>query len=144
VQNYTDQLLQQFEATNGMPINATDWFNFYSFDIMGDLAFGRYVFSAISHFMLISASLRVSQLMRHCFDFRSFDMLKHGVEHYFLKALRADLAIIGVLSHMPWLLQFLKITPILNAEHLKFWEWVENQVKIRRQVSLDNWMSYAL
>lgn len=152
MRDYTDQLLQHIEATNGMPINVTDWFNFFSFDIMGDLAFGRCFFSGISlsFSLVICVSFRVSQLIRYCFDSRllksvhrltpknrSFDMLKQGVKHYFLKVLHADLAIIGILSHIPWLFQFLKITPILNAEHLKFWEWIESQVKIRRQVSLD-------
>jgi cytochrome P450 len=55
VVNYTDQLLAQIQATSGRPINVTDWFNFYSFDVMGDLAFGK-----------------------------SFNMLKDGVKHYFV------------------------------------------------------------
>lgn len=54
--NYTDQLLCQIQATAGRPINVTDWFNFYSFDVMGDLAFGK-----------------------------SFNMLKDGVKHYFVR-----------------------------------------------------------
>jgi len=54
VANYTNQLLARIQATSGSPTNMTDWFNFYSFDVMGDLAFGK-----------------------------SFNMLKDGIKHYF-------------------------------------------------------------
>jgi len=42
---------------------------------------------------------------------------------------------VGYLSHLPWLFPFLKITPILNAEHRKFWKWCTKQVAERRRVS---------
>ena len=58
---YTNQLLARIEATKGSPINMSDWFNFYSFDVMGDLAFGK-----------------------------SFNMLRDGVKHYFMTCLHAD------------------------------------------------------
>ncbi|KAH8593673.1 cytochrome P450 [Bisporella sp. PMI_857] len=107
VAKYTEELLAQIQATSGKPLNVTDWFNFYSFDVMGDLAFGK-----------------------------SFNMLKDGVKHYFLKSLHADMTNIGYLSHTLWLFPFLKTTPILNAEHLKFKKWVETQVKERREMKL--------
>lgn len=106
VVKYTDQLLAQIQATQGMPINVTDWFNFYSFDVMGDLAFGK-----------------------------SFNMLRHGVKHYFMKCLHADMQNVGYLAHVTWLFPFLKITPVLNTEHLKFWSFCTKQVAERRQVS---------
>lgn len=40
VRLYTDQLISQFNERSGQAINACQWFNFYSFDIMGDMAFG--------------------------------------------------------------------------------------------------------
>lgn len=39
--NHTNQLLAQIESTTGALINVADRFNFYSFDLMGDLAFGK-------------------------------------------------------------------------------------------------------
>lgn len=40
VRLYTDQLISQLNEHSGKAINACQWFNFYSFDIMGDMAFG--------------------------------------------------------------------------------------------------------
>lgn len=105
VSRYTDQLLAQLETSQGKPINMTTWFNFYSFDVMGDLAFGK-----------------------------SFGMLQEGVVHYFMKSLHADMTNIGLFSHMLWLFPLFKATPILNYEHKRFWKWVNAQVDGRRKV----------
>lgn len=88
-----------------MPFNVSDWFNFYSFDVMGDLAFGK-----------------------------SFGMLRDGVKHYFMKSLHADMTNVGYLGHLMWLFPLLKMAPVLNVEHLKFWEWVGQQVEERKKV----------
>ena len=41
IRNYDEQLREQLKAFGGRPVNARDWFHFYAFDIMGDLAFGE-------------------------------------------------------------------------------------------------------
>jgi tryprostatin B 6-hydroxylase len=33
--------MDQINAFSGKPLNASLWLNFYSFDVMGDLAFGQ-------------------------------------------------------------------------------------------------------
>lgn len=104
--HYTDQLLAHIEETVGKPVDVSKWFNFYSFDVMGDLSFGK-----------------------------SFGMLQDGVKHYFMKALHADMTSVGYLSHLVWLFPLLKITPGLNSDHLKFWAWCRLQVELRRKVS---------
>ena len=38
---YGEQLLAQLRAFGGKPVNATEWFNFMTYDVMGDLAFNR-------------------------------------------------------------------------------------------------------
>ena len=38
---YQDKLLKRFEESEGRPVNVTEWFKFYNFDIMGELAFGK-------------------------------------------------------------------------------------------------------
>jgi cytochrome P450 len=102
---YTDQLLSHFSKSEGKPVNVTDWFNFYSFDVMGDLAWGK-----------------------------SFGMLQHGEKHYFMKSLHADMKNIGLFSHLLWLFPIVKALPILNYEHKRFWKWVHAQVNERKQV----------
>lgn len=38
---YADDLISQLSASEGEPVNVTSWFNSYSFDVIGDLAFGK-------------------------------------------------------------------------------------------------------
>ncbi|CAI7641908.1 unnamed protein product [Penicillium pancosmium] len=99
---YTDQLIVAIEKSVGKPINMTDWFNYYSFDIMGDLSFGK-----------------------------SFNMLVDGKEAYILKQLHTDMQSVGLFSHLTWLFPFFKRTPGLNADYLRFWAWIGEQVEER-------------
>ncbi|KAL4778237.1 Tryprostatin B 6-hydroxylase [Aspergillus varians] len=41
VRVHREKLFQRLGSAAGMTINISDWFNFYSYDVMGDLAFGR-------------------------------------------------------------------------------------------------------
>lgn len=41
MQKYRDLLFDKIAASDGQPMNMTKWFHFYSFDVMGDLAFGK-------------------------------------------------------------------------------------------------------
>ncbi|KAI4596579.1 hypothetical protein KJ359_005335 [Pestalotiopsis sp. 9143b] len=106
VQAYTDQLMQQLSKRENSPVNVTDWFNFYSFDVMGDMAWGK-----------------------------SFNMLRDGIKHYFMTSLHADMTSVGLFSHLVWLFPIFKATPILNKESKKFWIWVNNQVDERKKLS---------
>ncbi|KAM5344051.1 hypothetical protein ACJ41O_012588 [Fusarium nematophilum] len=105
VTRYTSQLLAQLSSLDGTPVNAADWFNFYSFDVMGDLAFGK-----------------------------SFNMLRDGVKHYFMKALHDSMTLNGYLSHVSWIYPFVKLIPAVNAENLRFWTWCEKQVEERSKI----------
>jgi hypothetical protein len=40
VVGHADTLVKQLQARSGQEVDASLWFNFYSFDVMGDLAFG--------------------------------------------------------------------------------------------------------
>ncbi|PWY70995.1 benzoate 4-monooxygenase cytochrome P450 [Aspergillus heteromorphus CBS 117.55] len=106
VARYADQLLAHIDETQGKPINVSDWFSFYSFDVLGDLAFGK-----------------------------SFDMLQTGTKHYFMTSLHADMTNVGVLGHLPWIFPIFKATPVLNYEHKRFWRWVDEQVEGRKKIT---------
>ncbi|KAL2799478.1 cytochrome P450 [Aspergillus keveii] len=41
IEGYNRALIQQIEGFSGKPIDISQWFNFWSFDVMGDLAFGQ-------------------------------------------------------------------------------------------------------
>lgn len=104
---HTDNFIAQLEKMENTPVNITDWFNFYSFDVMGDLAWGK-----------------------------SFGMVSGGIKHYFMTCLHADMTNIGLFTHMLWLFPLFKATPIINSEHIKFWNWVKAQVDERRKVRI--------
>lgn len=73
VAKYTDDLLAVVDrfAADGKEssTNASKWFNYYSFDIMGDFAFGK-----------------------------PFNMMRDGVDHYFFKTTHANMVLIGIFS----------------------------------------------
>ncbi|KGO40744.1 Cytochrome P450 [Penicillium expansum] len=108
VSHYTEQLINVIEREVGNQINISQWFNYYSFDVMGDLAFGK-----------------------------SFNMLIDGKDAYILKQLHADMKGIGLFSHLTWLFPFFKKIPVINAEYLKFWKWVDGRVYERIQNTPD-------
>ncbi|KAH7009661.1 benzoate 4-monooxygenase cytochrome P450 [Ilyonectria destructans] len=104
VAKYTNLLLEKLEAVQGLPFDASTMFNFYSFDVMGDLAFGK-----------------------------SFDMLKNGVVHYFMKSVHTNMLAVSAFSHLVWIFPLFKEIPGLNYEHLKFQNWLSSQVVERQK-----------
>ncbi|WKT51581.1 Cytochrome P450, E-class, group I [Fusarium oxysporum f. sp. vasinfectum] len=109
VTKYTTQLLDRLNEMQGTTINASNWLNFYSFDVMGDLAFGK-----------------------------SFNMLRDGVNHYFLSSLHDSMKMVGALAHIAWIIPILKLIPAVSAEDRKFWAWIESQVEERSRMKPDN------
>lgn len=108
VLSYTSKLVSHIDATAGEPVNVTNWFNFFSFDLIGDLAFGR-----------------------------SFGMLDDGVKHFFLIALHKTMLSIGLFFRLMWLFPIIKATPGLNYEYYHFWSWVSVRVSERMKMKLD-------
>lgn len=105
VVHYTRQLMNAIEKNLGKPMNVSKWFNYYSFDVMGDLSFGK-----------------------------SFNMLVDGKDSYILSQLHGDMASVGIFIHLTWLFPFFKRIPGVNKEYLKFWRFVEGSVVERIQV----------
>ncbi|PGH01942.1 hypothetical protein AJ79_07773 [Helicocarpus griseus UAMH5409] len=102
IRYYTEQLVSKIERTLDKPIDMAQWFNYYSFDVMGTMGFNM-----------------------------DSNMVKEGTETYFLKTLHADMKNIGIFGHLPWLLPFVKATPGLNKEYLNFWKWLDVRVNER-------------
>ncbi|CEJ93656.1 hypothetical protein VHEMI09232 [[Torrubiella] hemipterigena] len=100
---YTDQLLKKVQESKDTPLDMAQWFNFYSFDVMGDLAFGK-----------------------------SFDMLKDGVVHDYMKVVHTNMMAIGAFTHLIWLFPIIKAIPLLNRNNELFQKWLYNHVKERR------------
>ncbi|KAK1831881.1 Tryprostatin B 6-hydroxylase [Podospora conica] len=84
------------------PLNMTQWFDFFVFDIMSSLAFNK-----------------------------SSGMLASGHSSYIFDTIRTDMYNIALFAHLPWLLPFLKRTPLLNRNYLAFWSWIQAQIDER-------------
>lgn len=87
-------------------MDVSRWFNYYSFDVMGDLSFGK-----------------------------SFNMLVDGRDAYVLKEVHGFLKMVGLFTHLTWMFPLFKRTPGLNASMIRYWKWVLKQVDWRIQVS---------
>ncbi|RDW61326.1 cytochrome P450-14 [Coleophoma crateriformis] len=105
VTSYAGDLIKQLTTSAGKPFNASLWFNFYSFDVMGDLAFGR-----------------------------SFDMLKNGEQHHALKTLQEAMAPLGILSPLPWIFPMVHHIPGARDGIKGFIDFCDEQIDKRREV----------
>lgn len=101
------ELVHVIDRDHEKPINIALWFNYFSFDVMEDLAFNK-----------------------------NANMVKNGQGDYVFTAIRDTMWDIAFFRHLPWLLPFPKRIPIMNNDYLKFWDWVQNQIDERREVSI--------
>lgn len=112
---YTKQLTDQIERTKGKPLNIAAWINFYTFDIVGDLAFGT-----------------------------SFNYLRTGVKDKFLTESHESQVLMGFFRQFTWLFMVFKETPLLNNSWLSFQSWLKERVEIRRKVRVVlRWKGWA-
>ena len=114
LQPYEDQVIEharQLEraiAQNvGQPINVNQYFQWFSFDVMGQFAFSR-----------------------------SFNMLKDKKEHHAVKMLRAGLGLVGPFTPVPWLVRIAFDIPVLpivrNFQKMEAWsaERIDERIKV--------------
>lgn len=104
VLKYTKLLTDRIEEAKGKPFNIALWVNFYTFDIMGDLSFGK-----------------------------SFDLLESGVEHHFFTESHKTQGFMGAFRRMIWFFPLVSSIPIVNKSYLAFQAYVRNQVETRRR-----------
>ncbi|KAL2803165.1 cytochrome P450 monooxygenase [Aspergillus granulosus] len=84
--------------------NITQWFNYYSFDVMGDLAFGK-----------------------------SFEMLQGGTDHYILSTSHQSMEAAGYLGTVSWSFPLVMRIPGLNRGPQHFWNFISDQVRSRME-----------
>ncbi|KAI9699833.1 MAG: hypothetical protein M1820_007006 [Bogoriella megaspora] len=87
IQTYVDQLEGHLAKTSGRSVGVTDLFNWFSFDIMGDLALGT-----------------------------SFNMLLNSEWHFSMSLLRGFMSLLGLISPVPWLAHILISVPGATRE----------------------------
>lgn len=104
VLTYTNQLLAGIEASAGTRFNASLWFNFYSFDVMGEFSLGH-----------------------------GFRMLEDGVAHFYMDGLHNETLAVGRFTHAMWALPIYRKMSLWNAELRRFKGWISQQMQQRIQ-----------
>ncbi|KXJ87901.1 cytochrome P450 [Microdochium bolleyi] len=103
VVKYADLLIGQLRKRSGQVVNATDWFLWYGFDVMGDLAFGR-----------------------------SFDNLAQARSHEYIEVMHAAGSSGGSLTSVPWLIQLSTLIPRSLNPLAKLTTYAERAMRERR------------
>lgn len=106
IKSKADLFLSQLTSHAGKPIDATAWTMFLSFDIMGDVGFGK-----------------------------DFNCVATGTEHPAIKGVHDHMAVLGVLSNVPWLLNLLGCIPGATAGYAGFFNWCASEMKAKQKVS---------
>jgi len=106
VTQYAVQLLKRIDESRGQPMDVTKWFNFYGFDVMGDVGFGQ-----------------------------ELGMLREGETHYFMSATYQFMLVVRLFSHLVWLFPLYKMLPVVNQNVKRFEGWIVEQVQDRRKVN---------
>ncbi|KAI9725117.1 MAG: hypothetical protein M1828_003459 [Chrysothrix sp. TS-e1954] len=101
IRGYGDKLTGQLGSFSGQPVNVSKWFNFYSFDVMGDLAFGE-----------------------------SFHTLERGEQHWAITLLNAGLEPLGLMLPT-WLFRLIVAIPGATTDYWKFINYCSQQLDKR-------------
>ena len=104
IRPFHEQLVSQISKREGQPMNVSKWFNLFSFDVMGELAFGK-----------------------------SYDMLASGENHPSLKILSEGMDHLG-LSLPSWILRLLfTVGPYLGlaGQYFAFMDYCTKQFEER-------------
>ncbi|KIY02863.1 uncharacterized protein Z520_01328 [Fonsecaea multimorphosa CBS 102226] len=104
VQKYNDLFLQKVEESKGEPMNMSKWFNLYSFDVMGDLAFAA-----------------------------SYGCLEAGEMHWAIKLLSDGMDLLGFWLPC-WIFRILLAIPGAAADHWRFINYCSEQLDKRMEM----------
>ena len=105
VWTYTEQLMDQIKTNVGSPMNVAKWLQFFAFDIMTDLAFGR-----------------------------SFDSVKTGKASRMMEEVEAPVMVFGLFHYVPWVAHFFKLVPFMVAHKAKFDQYLDSLVEERKRM----------
>ena len=103
---YLDQLIERIGAAEGRPVDMTELFHQFSFDVMGDLAFGA-----------------------------SFNMLRSEGNHWAIKLLRRGMAPLG-LMFPTWCFRLLLAVPGATGDWFAFRDYCCGLLEERMKVGL--------
>ncbi|KAF2866056.1 cytochrome P450 [Massariosphaeria phaeospora] len=100
IKSKVDQFVTKLRTNAGKPLDITAWAMYYSFDVMGDIGFGK-----------------------------DFNSLGTGVEHPAIKGIHDHVAILGALQTVPWLLNLLGSVPGAAGAFSEFFGMCEAEIR---------------
>ncbi|PLB41072.1 cytochrome P450 [Aspergillus candidus] len=109
IQEHCEELARQLGIRHSKPVEVTTWINWFAFDTMGRLVFGK-----------------------------SFDMLKASAYHPRMEQLEKVKKLGGLLHCGPWTLVMLRNLPLIRHKAREWIDWCAEQVEERRQRGLAN------
>ncbi|KAG9191253.1 hypothetical protein G6011_09341 [Alternaria panax] len=95
-----DLFRSQLAEKGRSSMDASTWSMFFSFDVMGEVGFGK-----------------------------DFNNLKSGVEHVAIKGVHAHMTMLGIMSTVPWLLNVLSSIPGAAAGYSDFFSFCASQIR---------------
>ncbi|KAJ0114720.1 hypothetical protein J7T55_004964 [Diaporthe amygdali] len=102
----SDLLKERIQDRAGQPIDITKWAMFYSFDVVGEVAFGK-----------------------------DFANLVTGIEHSAIKPIHEHIRVFGVLSPLPWLMNILTCIPSASSIYTEIFSFCANEIRAKQKVS---------
>ncbi|KAJ4398618.1 hypothetical protein N0V91_010050 [Didymella pomorum] len=107
IKGKADVLIEQLRRLSGNAVDSTAWSMFYSFDVMGEVGFGR-----------------------------DFDNLSTGKEHPGIQVMHSVIGFLGVLAPVPWLLNVLGSIPGASRTLIDF-ETIFQKVLAQKEAPSD-------
>jgi len=104
IRTFQEKLVSQLTASGGRPTNLTHWFNLYSFDVMGDLAFAK-----------------------------SFNMLETTRNHWAVQLLEDGIKPLSWMLPI-WIFRVAMSVPILSKSWWKFQNFAKESLETRIKV----------
>ncbi|RFU30754.1 hypothetical protein B7463_g5576, partial [Scytalidium lignicola] len=106
IKNKIEVFIKQLasHASSSKPFDGTAWSMFLSFDVMGEVGFGK-----------------------------DFGCLESGTEHAAIKGVHDHMEVLGILSHVPWLLNILGCIPGATAGYTGFFSWCAAEIKSKQK-----------
>lgn len=102
VDHYTSLLTSAVSQRLGTPMDVTSWFHYFSFDLMGQLSFGK-----------------------------SFNMLATGKPHFAIDLMRDGMTLLGVFTPTPWLARIGFSIPGVASGWKSMFVWSDAQMRER-------------
>jgi hypothetical protein len=99
--------MSQLAKNAGEPMDVSAWAMYFSFDVMGEVGFGK-----------------------------DFNNLVSGVEHPAIQGVHSHMSLLGTMGQIPWLLNVLSCIPGAASGYTEFFSFCAGQIRDKHRVSI--------